>query len=154
MNKVYLAARYSRLEEMRQLQQELESAGFVVTSRWLNGSHRMDPNADDPHVETARFAREDYEDVVAADYVVVIAEEPRTPTRGGRLVEMGIGLGRNKHVLGVGCRENVFFHLPGIELVDDVDDVVGILVEHANLADPKLYGFAWGWRDAEYDYIP
>jgi hypothetical protein len=38
---IYLAARYSRREELCGYRTDLERAGFTVTSRWLNGEHQI-----------------------------------------------------------------------------------------------------------------
>lgn len=49
--KIYLAARYTRREELCAYRAELEQAGFTVTSRWLNGDHQIDAatlSANDP----------------------------------------------------------------------------------------------------------
>lgn len=106
--KIYLASRYSRLSEMRGYRAELESAGHVVTSRWVNGNHEGD--------NAVRFAQEDYDDLLESDCVVSFTQSPDSSTsRGGRHVEYGIALARGKRVIVVGYRENVFHHLPEVE---------------------------------------
>ena len=114
---VYLASRYSRREELCGYREELRSAGFEVTSRWLNGEHQA---ADENPGPLARlFAEEDYEDLMRAGVVIAFTEKPRTgASRGGRHVEWGIALAMGKRTLCVGPRENVFHWLPAVEQFD------------------------------------
>jgi hypothetical protein len=129
--KVYLAARYSRREELCGYRDELSGRGHEVTSRWLNGSHQLDnqgvPISDegerrfeeaDPSADHLRihFAEEDMKDVLSAGTVIAFTEEPRSGnSRGGRHVELGMALAAGKQVIIVGPRENVFCWLPQVE---------------------------------------
>lgn len=129
--KIYLAARYSRREELCGYRAELEALGHTVTARWLNGSHQISDNGtpigDDGESlvefgQTERaaqlrqhFAEEDLADVIRADLLVAFTEPPRSSaSRGGRYVEMGVAIGHGIPVVIVGPRENVFCWLPGI----------------------------------------
>lgn len=135
----YLAARYSRREELLGVRDVIEGLGGVVTSRWLNGNHQLDDHgvpigedgealveqhADEYPGEARhraaklreRFAVEDVEDVRLADVLIAFTEEPRaSASRGGRHVELGLGLAWGKRVIVVGPRENVFCWLPEVE---------------------------------------
>jgi nucleoside 2-deoxyribosyltransferase len=116
--KIYLASRYSRYPEMMKYRADLENLGVEVTSRWINGSHEWvgDTEGAPPVSVGTQFAIEDIEDLEAADMVISFTEEPRTTaTRGGRHVEFGYALGRNKIVAVVGPLENVFHCLPDVE---------------------------------------
>lgn len=131
---VYLAARFSRRLELCRYRNDLASFGIEVNSRWLNGGHQLDnegrPLGDDgerlfeagaPEVDhyRAKFAIDDYQDVMAAHALVAFTEEPRSGnSRGGRHVELGIALGVGKPVYVVGPRENVFCWLPEVEQHD------------------------------------
>ena len=116
--KVYLAGRYSRRDELYDYARQLRAHGVDVTSRWLNGEHQWSGDTDDGvtvqnYQEAERFAREDLEDLDAADMIVCFTESPRTSaSRGGRHVEMGYALASLKEVMIVGPRENVFYTLP------------------------------------------
>lgn len=130
--KFYLAARYSRREELCRYRDQLKAAGYAVTSRWLNGKHQID-NSGKPigdngeslvedgsgdYAATMRqhFAQEDVADVLAADVLIAFTEVPRSGhSRGGRHVELGLALGTNRRVIVVGPRENVFCWLPQVE---------------------------------------
>lgn len=129
--RIYLAARYSRREEMLSYAEDIWAMGHTVTSRWINGSHQVD-NAGlstqaDPE-ERERFAREDLEDLLRCDICISFTEEPRTSnSRGGRHVEFGIAYAKNKTCIVVGPRENVFHCLPKAHVYDEWPDVANKL---------------------------
>lgn len=116
--RIYLAARYSRREELCHYRDILETKGCVITSRWLNGNHEVGDMglSDEASAELRqRFALEDWEDLMAADVCINFTEPSRTgPTRGGRHVEFGAALAAGKRVIVVGHRENVFHCLPQV----------------------------------------
>lgn len=120
--KIYLASRYSRRYELIGVRAVLEKLGHSVTSRWLNGDHQISDTGLGPtsrlgdDAERIRFACEDWEDVLAADWVISFTEEPRAiNSRGGRHVEFGAAMALNKRCIIVGPRENVFHCLPAVE---------------------------------------
>lgn len=122
--KIYLAARYSRREELCGYRAQLEAMGHTVTSRWLNGDHQIDDHGlseEAKRSERERFAQEDYDDVLSANVLIAFTELPRSNnSRGGRHVELGIALGTQRiPVIIVGPRENVFCCLPGIVVCED-----------------------------------
>lgn len=129
----YLAARYSRMEEMRHCRVSLEALGHDVTSRWINGSHQIsesqdgDSGADDEKTVALRqeYGMEDLRDVCAADVLIAFTETPRCgPTRGGRHVEMGLAMGRGIPVIVCGPRENIFCWLPGVAWFADFNTLI------------------------------
>lgn len=147
--KIYLAARYSRREELCGYRTELLERGYRVESRWLNGEHQLS-NDGTPIGEggealvegtlrsgevlseceqseraaalRTRFALDDWEDVNSAELVINFTEPPRSKAnRGGRHVEFGIALARRARVIVVGYRENIFHWLPGVEFFETWD---------------------------------
>lgn len=122
----YLAARYSRRVELCSYKADLEARGHKVPARWLLGGHQAGNNMDSDR-QAKRFATEDLEDVLAADVIVSFTEEPRQAlSRGGRHVELGVGIGLRRaqavpapKLIVVGPIENVFHTL------DDIDAVFG-----------------------------
>lgn len=143
---IYLAARYSRREELSAYRAELEILGHSVQARWLNGEHQL-ANDGTPigengvaliegtlrsgerlseHEQSERaailrtqFANNDWEDVNAAELVISFTEPPRSKAnRGGRHVEYGIALANKARVIVVGHRENIFHWLPVVEFFD------------------------------------
>lgn len=120
---IYLASRYSRYPEMQQVRADLEAVGHTVTSRWIEGNHRIDGNGlseDAKQGERTRFAVEDLDDLLKAECIVSFTELPKSAVmRGGRHEELGIGIGTKKKCVVIGPRENVFHCLPIIEWYPD-----------------------------------
>lgn len=118
--RIYLAARYSRREELCRYRRELENEGHTVTSRWLNGNHQVaDMGAEGSPEERERFALEDWNDLQSAEVVISFTEPSRTgPTRGGRHVEFGAAVAWGMRCVVVGHRENVFHCLPDVEFYE------------------------------------
>jgi nucleoside 2-deoxyribosyltransferase len=137
--RVYLAARYSRREELVGYQRELEHIGAVVPSRWLLGEHQWEGKAAEvaeayekrleTPPEAVQFALDDWEDLRSADVVVSFTEAPRasSTSRGGRHVEFGMAYALGKPCIVVGYRENVFHLLPGVEYAPDWSGARGML---------------------------
>lgn len=126
--KVYLAASYSRRQEMvHHAAAVLREAGLEVTSRWIDGSHELDDSA--TVEDRARLAMEDLEDVVRADVVLSFTDGPQSAGkgRGGRHVELGIALALGKRVLLIGPPENVFHYLPQVERCVGLTHAIGFM---------------------------
>jgi hypothetical protein len=132
-NTIYLAARYSRREELCSYREQLRLAGYLVTARWLNGSHQLDDKGKSigetgeslvedeqgSSILRQKFANDDWEDVTNAGIVINFTEPPRSKAnRGGRHVEFGIALAMNKRVIVVGYKENIFHWLPQVEFFE------------------------------------
>jgi len=133
--KIYLAARYSRREELAQYRIELQELGHIVQARWLDGEHQLS-NDGTPIGESGealvevgqpecaaklrtKFALDDWEDVNAAELVISFTEAPRSkPNRGGRHVEYGIALANKVRIIVIGHRENIFHWLPVVEFFE------------------------------------
>jgi len=130
--RIYLAARYSRREELCGYRSQLEALGHTVTSRWLNGNHQIDDkglSVEAAQNERERFATEDFTDVLSAHVLIAFTEQPRSSnSRGGRHVELGIALGsRRMAVIVVGPRENVFCCLPSIFVCDRFEECLSVI---------------------------
>lgn len=125
---IYLAARYSRRAEMQQIARALEQLGHLVTARWVSGAHDT--------CEDTKSALEDLEDIHAADMLVAFTEQPGVAgrARGGRHVEYGYALARGLRIVVVGPRENVFHHVPGVEVLPSVAQLIALLRREARAA--------------------
>lgn len=126
---VYLAARYSRRDELRQVRDELQRRGHVVSSRWLDTDWERRPDGGStvaPDEHRVRYCLIDLEDVLAADCLVSFTEEPNSVhgKRGGRHVEYGVALQAGKRLIVVGPRENLFHHHPKVEHFADAADML------------------------------
>jgi hypothetical protein len=122
MTKIYLAARYSRNDEMRGVRDVLHGLGFEVTSRWIDlhtdvmGDHATSFDAATLNTTPERCApigQHDLRDLERADWVINFT--CGTGGKGGRHVEFGVGLAIGKRMFVVGPRENVFHTLAGVE---------------------------------------
>lgn len=116
--KIYLAARYSRNDEMRGVRDVLTAMGHEITSRWIDlhgGQQAVSyaPEQLNQHPEQcALLGQHDVEDVTAADTVISFTGEGG---KGGRHVEFGIAVGLGKRLIIVGQREHIFHTLPEVE---------------------------------------
>jgi hypothetical protein len=126
---IYLAARYSRHPEMRELRDTLHDQGHTVTSRWIDlhkdensveplGPHESSATAErlneDP--DSCRpFALHDLDDIESADVVVSFTDSPGG--KGGRHVEFGYAVRAGKTMVVVGPNEHIFHTLAPIHLV-------------------------------------
>lgn len=121
---VYLAARYGRIEEMRQYREELRALGVVVFSRWIDGG--LDDNeANATTAERVMWAQENLADLRDVDAIITFTEPEGAPgaSRGGRHVEFGYALAlrrlrierRPPQIYVVGPPENIYHSLPGVD---------------------------------------
>jgi hypothetical protein len=114
---IYLASRFSRREQMRELAAELRRRGHTVTSRWLETEwvNRPDESSAAPPEYREQYAVIDMDDVKSADTVVSFTEAPGDGSRGGRHVEFGLAAAWGKRLVVIGHRENLFHHLPAVQ---------------------------------------
>ena len=133
----YLAARYSRREELCKRADDLGGLGFLVNSRWLAGDHQIHDHAEtidrvsykSVPTEGRPFAEDDFEDVKRCDVFIGFSIEPRSANnRGGNHVELGLALAWQKHIVIVGPRENVFHTLPQVHQFDRWIDARAYLI--------------------------
>ena len=121
--RVYLAARYSRKNEIAALIPVFGAHGISVCSRWLREPHPPDIKLCEVSPKFCRdTAQIDLEDIEACDTLVFFAEDPLVGTpRGGRHVEMGFALGIGKRIVVIGAeKENIFHYLPQVVHYPDV----------------------------------
>jgi hypothetical protein len=117
MTSFYLAARYSRHPEMRDIRDTLVARGHTVTSRWID-QHGGDQLESAVHADLnnnpddyRQFAEKDLADIRAADWLVSFTSADGGG-KGGRHVEFGYGLGTMApRLILVGPLENVFHTL-------------------------------------------
>lgn len=118
--KIYLAARFSRQAELVACRELLQNRGVEVTSTWLDQTCDLTDTGPThcPEEEREQRAYDDYSDIVRCNMLIHFTEEPRTPTRGARHVEMGIALGLGKRVAVVGPKENIFCFFEDVKHFD------------------------------------
>jgi len=145
--RIYLAARYSRRDELCEHRRSIESLGHTVTSRWLNGLHQIsdagqpigdsgeslvEDDDESTHVKAAslrsKFALDDFQDVMTCELLIAFTEPPRSSaSRGGRHVELGLALGTMKRVWVIGYRENIFCWMEDVVFFETIEDAINAL---------------------------
>ena len=132
--KIYLAGRYGRRVELLKYAAALNASWHGVTSRWLRGAHEA-KDATLTEAEAAGWAKYDLEDIDTADAVIAFTEAPDNPHgRGGRHVELGYAIAKDKRILVVGHRENIFCNLPEVLFFDSFSK----LAFYINSEDPII----------------
>lgn len=125
MRTVYLAARYSRHDEMRGVRDVLAAYGITVTSRWIDChtdvvgdfTSSFTPEFLVAHPEKAApLGQHDMDDLRAADAVISFTG---SGGKGGRHVEFGVGIALGKRSVVIGPRENVFHTLAQVQWYPD-----------------------------------
>ena len=111
--KVYLAARYSRAAEMRELRDVLEGYGHEVASRWIDDPDAYDAARLDSDPDgCGDFAARALADICAADTLISFTGDGG---KGGRHVEFGLAIRLGLRLVIAGPREHVFHALPAVE---------------------------------------
>jgi len=139
--KIYIAAKYGKRFELRDLADHLRSLGHDVTSRWLD-------NGAEQTMSPEYAAQMDIEDVDRAELLLFFAEPVGSlNTGGGRYFELGYALANDKIIVAVQpgapqptndgryrSHEAVFLAHPRIHaLVPTIDDA---LAQIAHIAKP------------------
>ena len=137
--RLYLAASYSRKEEIRKIADELIAMGFKVRARWL-----YEPDAQLSPSTRYEFLRSraeiDVEDVMACEVLVRFSDDLSAPTvpshlaTGSRMFEMGLAWANSKPVVVVGGNQCVFDYLNSITHVKDVGELKTFLEEYQGVA--------------------
>jgi hypothetical protein len=125
--KVYLASRWEDRSEIIEYRNFLvKAAGIESTARWLTPTHPrlQDKVANDMKTGHTVQSR-DVEDILRADVVIVFSpKKAHGNGTGGRHVECGIAIGRNKPILLCGIPENVFHCNDNVTVVPTVRKLI------------------------------
>ena len=112
--KVYLAALFSRRAEMETYANKIAENGHEITARWVYGG--------EDGLSRTEIALMDIEDVDKADAIISFTHPRGTMTTGGgRHVEFGYALAKGKKLIVIGAYENVFHHMPNVQIYSDLD---------------------------------
>lgn len=108
--KVYLASRHEDRPDIIEIRKQLLKMRIEVTSRWLLEGGVLKTNVVENEREGSEHVlKNDLEDIDAADVVVVFSPKKAfCNSTGGRHVEFGYSLAKDKILVLVGYRENVF----------------------------------------------
>ena len=144
--KVYLAAAFSRKNEILQVAHQLEEIGVRVTSRWLTEQHAA-PTDTSKSVFLAERAQIDLDDIDCADVLVRFSDDLSAPTvpshlaTGSRMGEMMHARANHKTIIVVGGHQCVFDYLPDVVHRRDVEELKSYLI-----ASKTLYRSLFGWE--------
>jgi len=125
MYRIYIASRYSRRDEMRDVAEQMSERGFIVSSTWLQEDYPLNMNLDGLTPEQhAQIAAQDLEDITGSDIMVFFGEDQNNqPPRGGRHCEFGFALALGVRIYIVGERENIFHYMPDIKVVPNLEEL-------------------------------
>lgn len=165
--KVYVAARYDRKDEVTEIVECLMCDGFTVTSTWHREPYAPKVQLPDlPEDEHRDLALRDIRELDEADVILLLTDPPTEPhVRGGKHVEFGYALAKDKELICCGPAENIFHHLPRVWIVDDFHAAVEVLRVlsireyigendgEVRVTDPRTGGQK-GQKPARFDLIP
>jgi hypothetical protein len=123
--RIYLSASYPRKHELRGYANRLIGLGQEITSSWLD-----EPEYGDDGVSMTvgpnycELAARDCVDIDRSNAFVAFTEPPSGPPRGGRHVEFGYAIAKNKALFVINHRENAFHHMPNVLFFDDFEHFV------------------------------
>jgi len=137
--RVYLAAAWSRREEIEEVAVRLRKLGVTVTSNWLTEEKAQQTGAREKFLRDRAYL--DLNDVDEADAIVRFADStgdlnlthdgvqlaPSHLMSGARHFEFGYAKAKGKTLYVVGGKQNVFDRLDGIVHVKDVDELCHVL---------------------------
>jgi hypothetical protein len=116
---IYVAAPWKRREAAREVADYLTARGFTIISRWLR-EHGDSTN----HAELQHEALNDLEDLRRCDAILLLNLE----RSGGKECEFGMAYVLGLKTIVVGKPEgNVFYHLPGVIVVDTIEQAIPYL---------------------------
>jgi nucleoside 2-deoxyribosyltransferase len=129
--RVYLAAGFSRKNEIAEKSNELKALGIHVTSQWPWEDAAPTSSLED--VEEHRLkanALRDIQEIDEANTIVLFTQEPTKPfLRGGRMHEFGYAQGKRKRLIVCGPRENIFHYLAEVQQFDTWREAKNYLCE-------------------------
>lgn len=149
--KVYLAAAFSRKQNVANIADLLERFGVIFTSRWYRHESADFSQMTEAQIMDRKtdYAIMDLREVDQCDVLVVLSEPVgSTYLSGGRHVEFGYALSAGKRVVVIGADENIFHHHPGVHRFNDFEDFLdsGLFTRIARMGTDRKQVIA-EWRD-------
>jgi nucleoside 2-deoxyribosyltransferase len=125
----YLAAGFSRKDEIAQKSIALKEVGIGVTSTWpWEDAAPKSTLAEVGDKYLLKHGSKDIKEIEAADGVILFTQDPLKPfVRGGRMHEFGYAHGKGKRLIVCGPRENIFHYLPNVEVFETFDELITAL---------------------------
>lgn len=119
----YLASRYDSKLFLRGVRDKLQAMGHAVLSTWLTEEEPLNVQIDDVDPDTlVDYALQDLAEILEADVFVHFQNQNRPNIRGGSSVEFGIALAKEKKMIVVGDRINIFDFMPIVTCFPTVEE--------------------------------
>jgi hypothetical protein len=125
--KVYLAASFSRQEEMQNVARDLRATGVNVIARWLDEDRSVKNHTPDALNGLALI---DIEDIMSCDVFVRFSDDLGLPlvysqlATGARHFEMGLAWATFKDIIVVGGHQQLFDYLASIVHLPDTESLI------------------------------
>lgn len=125
--KIYLAASWSRKQEIANVADELKKEGYQITSRWLRSEKLYTGRNLEKFLR--QRAKIDVIDVKKADVLVRFSDDlskkfvPSNLATGARMFETGLAYSLGKMIIIVGGHQPIFDYLPEIMHVRHVSEL-------------------------------
>jgi hypothetical protein len=135
MKAVYLAARFSRKKEMKELSLRIKKLGIKVTSRWLD-EEPLPKSVWQQKRFLQNTAAMDANDVFAADTLIRFSDDLSTkkvPSKwctGSRLEECGMAHAWGKQIIVVGAIQSLFDRFPQRIILKDETELLKYIRKH------------------------
>ena len=151
--KVYIAAHYSKKEEVKQAVRDLDDLGIEVTSTWHNEKDNPHSHLTDNGRQTNQYrAIRDLAELKAATHLVFFSIGlKKCFTRGGHCYENGAGDILGLKTIVVGERQHIFHHLPGYRIVPTWEKAMVWLKKEKKLDEYATIKSKPNWRDYDND---
>lgn len=120
--KIYLAHNFKARWWLQDYKRMLEAFGHIVTSRWIT-QYYPEEKYRTPE-DRQKAAREDLEDINAADALILFTDQYGDTPGKGKFMEFGYALALGKKIYIHGQDKScVFYHLPGVIVLSLVSDL-------------------------------
>lgn len=130
--RVYIAARFGRQQEMRQVRAELEAMGLEVRASWLDDP----PDQVLPTEDKREFAERDVQEILTSNLVLLFTDPPSAYRGGTRHFEAGVAYMAQKETILIGPRECLHhYHLYFNRRFDTWDKALEVLFEEKRQRD-------------------
>lgn len=119
--KIYLAHNFKAREWLPTVVAQVIATGHECTARWI---------WDDSHIGVSRHgALDDLHDIDRSNCLVLFVDQYGSTPGKGKFVELGYAYAQDKRIILVGAdTQNIFYALPGIERVANVDELLALLL--------------------------
>lgn len=123
--KLYLAHNFAAREWLQTQLPRFAERGHEVTSRWITDDSHLDQK---PRGQI-NSAKDDLEDVISADGLVLFTDQWGDRAGRGKYVEFGYALrqGMKIYLVGESNTNCVFYFCPGIKQYKNVDELLEAL---------------------------